>query len=616
MRVSGFATLILFAAIHLAQCSKLILQKCCPKSFAYNFTSKKCEAFKDKSFYDWIPVQLKRQQLISQFKKLSPSLREFDFKYEPCAAFMANVSSPVKIDPTANLKLAPGANSIFAINQTYQQWCLDAVLSEKSRQWVLLSCPCLHEVCIARCCYSEHRLHIKKATGKSFLKICEDEGSSWSPETATDLKMNRNALKPWFFRSLTIYEYLENCFIGVRKDYGKTRRPKLVTNFEIDEVGTLKSKKYTANRWSYCIAEAKVQGEFRSVAMYCDRSEFNISFDDAITQSLLAAIGAFFTLLTLVIHAISHDLRQGIKGLSLIAHCACMLGAYLTMAFRPLAWSQQTEACTILGTFTHFFLLSSFFWLNVRAIIIHATFRSWDSMLSGLSLQNRSFPFYAIYALGVPALISAFMAWAQFTDDNNLPWWVVWPDMDEASCWFRSSLGRALYFSLPMGIVLTTNIYLFITTVIKIRSFKKQNQVVLNADDSQRSNVKENIKFDMEKLKLFAKLSLLMGLTYISEFMAWFNYAFSFYWYASNVAIALRAILIFVVFCCKRKVWISLMRQYPWLEKLLPTSCCRKQQPDVQPHKFENKESSTASSKLGGTSGAYSNEAMEMMEND
>jgi len=28
-----------------------------------------------------------------------------------------------------------------------------------------------------------------------------------------------------------------------------------------------------------------------------------------------------------------------------------------------------------LGIFTHFFLLSAFFWLNVRAIIIHATFR-------------------------------------------------------------------------------------------------------------------------------------------------------------------------------------------------------------------------------------------------
>jgi hypothetical protein len=46
----------------------------------------------------------------------------------------------------------------------------------------------------------------------------------------------------------------------------------------------------------------------------------------------------------------------------------------------------------------------------------------------------------------------------------------------------------------------------------------------------------------------------LMGVTYLSEFFSWFNYLFKFYWYASNVAIALRALLLFVVFCCKKKV--------------------------------------------------------------
>jgi hypothetical protein len=107
--------------------------------------------------------------------------------------------------------------------------------------------------------------------------------------------------------------------------------------------------RYMANSWSYCVGENLVRGVPRTVAMYCDRSEFVISFEDAGTQSVLAAIGALFSALTLLVHALSADLRRGIKGLSLIAHCATMLAAYLTIAFRPLAWAHETDACTILG---------------------------------------------------------------------------------------------------------------------------------------------------------------------------------------------------------------------------------------------------------------------------
>jgi hypothetical protein len=59
-------------------------------------------------------------------------------------------------------------------------------------------------------------------------------------------------------------------------------------------------------------------------------------------------------------------------------------------------------------------------------------------MLSGLSVSTKSFPLYALYAVGVPGAVSGFMAWAQFVDDMFLPDWIVWPDIDEASCWFRS----------------------------------------------------------------------------------------------------------------------------------------------------------------------------------
>ncbi|XP_065349631.1 uncharacterized protein LOC135945717 [Cloeon dipterum] len=597
---------------------RLFVRKCCPAQFTFNFEKANCDPVAKDVVVDWIPDQVKNQQplLNKTYITSVPTLEEFDIRFDPCPLFLYNVDKPLfNITPSTPVILKPqGGMSPYA-NDT-NHWCFDVPsgLKKSERRWVLLSCSCLNEICVARCCHRGNRLHVNRASARSFTAMCSNEtNTAWDPYEAKDLELSKNSVKPYVFRYFTIFEFISSCFHSVHKNYGKTRRPKQIETFKIDSRGILTSSKYKASRWSYCIGEADVKGKPKTVAMYCDAGEFVVSFDEAFTQSVLAGIGAAFTFLTLAIHVAVKDLRQGIKGLSLIAHCACMLGAYLTMAFRPLAWADDGNACTVLGVFTHFFLLSAFYWLNVRAIIIYATFRSWNSMLSGLSLATRSFPFYALYALGVPALVSGFMAWVQFASEDDLPYWIAWPDLDEAACWFRSPVGRAVYFSLPMGIVLTINIVLFVITLAKIISFRKENASILKTQDSTNT-VKESLKFDIERLKLFAKLSLLMGLTYVSEFASWANYLFAYYWYASNVAIALRAVLVFIVFCCKRKVWISMKLQYPVVKTIhsrftaMKLLCCKRRQFELS--KLKENESATRST---GTSGAKpSDENLEM----
>ncbi|XP_059470826.1 G-protein coupled receptor Mth-like [Neocloeon triangulifer] len=595
--------LLLTYLVGLSASSEILLQKCCPEKYAYNMKSDQCEKVEGEKFYDWIPDQLKSSKQ-SQFIRMLPFLEEFDLKYGPCPEILQDVARPVKIDRNTDIKLSK--NSIVVSNQTFQQWCLDAVLGQSSRQWVLLSCPCLHENCITRCCPHGKRLHIERAVKESFGEICEDEGSSWSPEIAEDLEINENTLKPTIFRNLSLEEYLM-CFRVVRKNYEKTKHPKLLTDFEIDEFGTLKSYRFTANRWSYCLAEARVEGELMSVAMYCDRADYNrISKKDSLVISFLGAVGAFFTLITLIIHLIVKDLRHDISGQIIIAHCICLFSGYLIMAFRPLAWSQKFNLCTILGTFSYFFFMSSYFWLNVRAIIIYSKFKSLDSMLSK-SFRNHTFPLCALYALGSPVLITAFMAWAQFTDDMKLPWWVVWPGIDEASCWFRSPLGRGLYFSLPMGIALLINIFLFIKTVTRIRSFRKDNQLVLNEKGSNRNNLKEIFKLDTKNLKHFGMFLLLLCVTYFPEFIAWFDNEYSFFYFLSIFVLTLRAVLLFVIFCCRRKVWLSARRQYRSLGQLASWTreCFRKEKA-----KGLNKSTLTDSTNLEVPKHAHANNDM------
>lgn len=53
---------------------------------------------------------------------------------------------------------------------------------------------------------------------------------------------------------------------------------------------------------------------------------------------------------------------------------------------------------------------------------------------------------------------------------------------------------------------------------------------------------------------LYVKLFCLMGLTWVTEIISWASGGREYYWYATDVINLLRAVFIFIIFCCKRKV--------------------------------------------------------------
>lgn len=46
-----------------------------------------------------------------------------------------------------------------------------------------------------------------------------------------------------------------------------------------------------------------------------------------------------------------------------------------------------------------------------------------------------------------------------------------------------------------------------------------------------------------------------MGLTWMTEIISWASGGPDYYWYATDAINLLRAVFIFIIFCCKRKVW-------------------------------------------------------------
>lgn len=56
------------------------------------------------------------------------------------------------------------------------------------------------------------------------------------------------------------------------------------------------------------------------------------------------------------------------------------------------------------------------------------------------------------------------------------------------------------------------------------------------------------------RLVLYVKLFCLMGLTWVTEIISWASGGREYYWYATDAINLLRAVFIFIIFCCKRKV--------------------------------------------------------------
>lgn len=64
------------------------------------------------------------------------------------------------------------------------------------------------------------------------------------------------------------------------------------------------------------------------------------------------------------------------------------------------------------------------------------------------------------------------------------------------------------------------------------------------------------------RLLLCAKLFAVMGITWIFEVLSWAVGGASWYWYVTDAINALRGVFIFVICCCKKKIFLSLSTQF------------------------------------------------------
>lgn len=159
--------------------------------------------------------------------------------------------------------------------------------------------------------------------------------------------------------------------------------------------------------------------------------------------------------------------------------------------------------CKTVAILIHFFFLSSFFWMNVMSIDLWRTFS--NDPLKG---QPRSHRKYAIYAWGSTGLLTAISLIFDITEWIPMKFRPLYASAENV-CWFANRLGLAIFFYLPISVLLFFNAIMFGTTVLGFQKHHKTSALI-----------KASGRKEYNRLWLYIKLFVIMGLTWACGMIA------------------------------------------------------------------------------------------------
>ncbi|XP_021912913.1 probable G-protein coupled receptor Mth-like 1 [Zootermopsis nevadensis] len=187
---------------------------------------------------------------------------------------------------------------------------------------------------------------------------------------------------------------------------------------------------------------------------------------------------------------------------------------------------------------TYYSFLSSFSWLLVMAFDVWRTLRLSTVHLRVVSTESRWYIFASYCALcwivlpGI--LVSTALSMEYFQVDS-----AFWPGFGVQNCWFGKRKALIVFFAIPVGVIMVMNIAFFISSTHMIC-----------ATTLAQSNKSSSTHRDY---KLFARLALLMGLTWIIGFIADYLNSEAI-WYIFVALNAFQGFFIFIAFTWTKKV--------------------------------------------------------------
>lgn len=231
---------------------------------------------------------------------------------------------------------------------------------------------------------------------------------------------------------------------------------------------------------------------------------------------------------------------RNLAGLAVMNLCLMTSGFQLcVMIGMSISVHTEYELCVAASIIAHYEGLASIFWTNVMAADLYLTLGRWSA---APRKPSKMLPRYALYAYGLPLVIVSIAVGINFCSCTGQ----FSVDYGRLFCWISNPTANMIFFGLPIALALLANIFLFIRTVAIIHSSSACHQ----CSRSKRA---------LCQLKLYARMSTVMGFTWIFAFIsACFDPSsttgmiFTFIYIILN---AMGGLFIFVAFTCNQRVY-------------------------------------------------------------
>uniref|UniRef100_A0A8D8MKH3 G-protein coupled receptor Mth2 n=1 Tax=Culex pipiens TaxID=7175 RepID=A0A8D8MKH3_CULPI len=294
----------------------------------------------------------------------------------------------------------------------------------------------------------------------------------------------------------------------------------------VGPTGNLVDGSYEVAWDDYCSATVSDSDGFQQVFVVCfNGDEYGASVTFFLMKGVMMLISVFFLAITLYIYYLIPDLRETQDRVTSIAVASLML-FMLLLGLVQLGSSSFIHGivCEFIGFPMYFFLISYFAWLNmVMANVWKLTVaRRWKIRERTWYILNH------IYAHTVALTLTAMVYVYHMLNTT----------FGVGSCWFNSEREQSFFVYLPLSIMLSINIFLFVWTSYHLHT----------SGDDISPDRKKALRY---KCMLYLKLFLLAGLIWIFEIISFHveegHTHRSWFWLLIDSINCLHGVLIFLV---------------------------------------------------------------------
>lgn len=422
-------------------------------------------------------------------------------------------------------------------------FCFDSLLLQGSQTVnVILLCPCDTMTCIRKCCPPGRYLDENQRCMPQDMDIAKH--TSFHDDSSKYFQLIG------FPHCQTVGAYLLNPVTQRSEKYLQYR---FLDDGRVEGRGFKQPIPVEEYCWDVTVDE---NGSETPNLLYCKKWESRgLCSERRVFYGAMLLMDSGFLSTTLIVYAALPELRKGLHAKYLMAHTASFLVAYLFLGIGQLVPDLHYEFCITIAFTIQFTFLAAFLWLNVMCIDIAWAFSGLHSPQgSAVERDHKKFILYSVYAWGTAGILSVITATMEFVPGLAVgsP---LKPNFGRRACWFEKPAATLAYFYGPMAFLLLANLMLFLYTAARIISVRRDTAILNRAGNTSGSAIHN----DRKRLVLYVKLFCLMGLTWITEIISWAVGGADYYWYITDIVNMLRAVFIFVIFCCKRSV-LNLLR--------------------------------------------------------